>query len=206
MRQPFLVDEVACGPEPMPLLGGVVLSARMQGRGADAIRPLAVGTAVTLIWSTGWRGAVDVQGGFPLLVREGRVAVDGRCGHPDFCDLQPRTAIGATRGCGDGDEATRCTGLYVVVDGRRSGWSQGMRLVELAQLMRSLGAWSALNLDGGGSSTMVVDGQVVNRPSEGLRPVTSAFLVLAGDDPGERPLAVENTVAPATRGVRCRRP
>ena len=80
------------------------------------------------------------------------------------------------------------------------------RLVDLAQLMRSLGAWSALNLDGGGSSTMVVDGQVVNRPSEGLRPVTSAFLVLAGDDPGERPLAVGSTFAPGVRGQRCRHP
>jgi hypothetical protein len=196
VQQPFRVDDVACGPEPMPLLGGVVVSGRTRGRGAGRLRSLTAGSSVRLSWSTGWRGAVDVQGGFPLLVRNGHVAADGHCVQPDFCDIQPRTGVGATRGCDDADATTGCTALYVVVDGRRSGWSQGMRLVDFARLFRSLGAWSALNLDGGGASTMVVEGRVVNRPSEGLRPVTSAFLVAAGDDPGERPLAVAG--APVT--------
>jgi hypothetical protein len=76
--------------------------------------------------------------------------------------------------------------LLVVVDGRRRA-SVGMDLVGLAKLMRRLGAVSALNLDGGGSSTMVVRGKVKNRPSDGWeRPRSSAVLVLDGDDPGER--------------------
>ena len=54
--------------------------------------------------------------------------------------------------------------LLVTVDGRRPGWSAGMTLPEAARLMRSLGARDALNLDGGGSSTMTVRGEVVNRP------------------------------------------
>jgi exopolysaccharide biosynthesis protein len=53
--------------------------------------------------------------------------------------------------------------------------------------MRKLGAVDALNLDGGGSSTMVVKGDVVNRPSDGQqRRVTTAVLVLPGKDPGEQ--------------------
>ena len=58
--------------------------------------------------------------------------------------------------------------LLVTVDGRLPGWSVGMTLAQSARLMRSLGARDALNLDGGGSSTMVVRGEVVNRPADGL--------------------------------------
>jgi exopolysaccharide biosynthesis protein len=57
---------------------------------------------------------------------------------------------------------------------------------EFARIMRDLGAVDALNLDGGGSSTMVVQGEVVNRPSDGReRSISSAILILPGPDPGE---------------------
>jgi exopolysaccharide biosynthesis protein len=60
-----------------------------------------------------------------------------------------------------------------------------MTLAELADLMRELGARDALNLDGGGSTTLVLGGRVVNRPTDGAgeRPVTNALLVL-GPAPG----------------------
>jgi exopolysaccharide biosynthesis protein len=52
--------------------------------------------------------------------------------------------------------------------------------------MRGLGAVSALNLDGGGSSVMVVEGEVVNRPSDGReRALSNAIVILPGADPGE---------------------
>jgi exopolysaccharide biosynthesis protein len=70
---------------------------------------------------------------------------------------QPRTLAGVRP---DG------TLLLVTVDGRLPGWSVGMTLPEAARLMRSLGARDALNLDGGGSTTMVVRGEVVNRPAD----------------------------------------
>jgi exopolysaccharide biosynthesis protein len=83
------------------------------------------------------------------------------------------------RGCVDALASTPCTVLYVVVDGRQPGWSSGMTLVAFARLFRRLGAARALNFDGGASSTMVVRGRVVNRPSEGsLRAVESAMLVV----------------------------
>jgi exopolysaccharide biosynthesis protein len=77
---------------------------------------------------------------------------------------QPRTLAGVRA---DG------TVLLVTVDGRRRGWSAGVTLVEAARVMRSLGARDALNLDGGGSSTMTVGRRVVNRPSDGFERAVS---------------------------------
>jgi hypothetical protein len=94
----------------------------------------------------------------------------------------PRTAAGITR---DGR-----TLLLVVVDGRQPGWSAGATLVELADLMRDLGAWTALALDGGGSSAFwwrapgEPEGKVRNRPSDGhVRPVANALGVRLGPRP-----------------------
>jgi exopolysaccharide biosynthesis protein len=52
----------------------------------------------------------------------------------------------------------RKTLLILVVDGRQPGYSQGLTLLEMAELMRSYGARNAINLDGGGSSTLVMEG------------------------------------------------
>jgi hypothetical protein len=120
-----------------------------------------------------------VVGGGPRLLRGGRVAVaaraEGFAPLRSFLDAfvrgrQPRTLAGVT------DDGRL---LLVTVDGRRPGWSAGMTLSEAARLMRSLGAVDALNLDGGGSTTMVVRGEVVNRPSDrvGERPVSDALYV-----------------------------
>jgi len=113
-------------------------------------------------------------------VENGAVAVPKPC-TTSICKRHPRTAIGVT---GAGKI------LMVVVDGRRKD-SRGVTLGRFARLMQGLNARFALNLDGGGSSTMVVRGkkgglQVVNRPSDGgQRKVSSAVLVIKGKDPGE---------------------
>ncbi len=88
---------------------------------------------------------------------------------------QPRTAIGRT---GDGEI------LLVTVDGRRRGWSDGMTMGELADTMIALGARDAVNLDGGGSTTMVVEGSIRNRPSETGRAVADGLWVYV-PQPGE---------------------
>ena len=97
----------------------------------------------------------------------------------------PRTAVGLTRG---GD-----TLLLVVVDGR-SARSVGMTFAELSAAMRSLGAWDAVNLDGGGSAAMVVDGAVVSAPSDsaGERTVGNLLVVT-------RPAAGRRCPAPLPR-------
>ena len=83
--------------------------------------------------------------------------------------VHPRSAMGLTR---EGDV------ILMVVDGRQPE-SRGVSLEELAALMQSAGAVRALNLDGGGSSAMVVNGKRLNRPGGGNieREVVSAFAV-----------------------------
>jgi hypothetical protein len=123
-----------------------------------------------------------VVGGGPRLLRGGRVAVSARAEGfappqaPAFfgsfvAARQPRTLAGVRD---DGRV------LLVTVDGRRPGWSAGVTLPEAARLMRSLGARDALNLNGGGSTTMTVRGEVVNRPSDrsGERPVSDGVYAL----------------------------
>jgi hypothetical protein len=125
---------------------------------------------------------IAVLGPGPRLLRAGRIAVSASVEGfdppqaPNFfrsfvAGRNPRTLAGVRP---DG------TLLLVTVDGRRPGWTAGMTLTEAARLMRSLGATDALNLDGGGSSTMVVRGEVVNRPSDrvGERPVSNGLFVL----------------------------
>jgi hypothetical protein len=86
--------------------------------------------------------------------------------------------------------------LVVVVDGGSPAYSRGMTLRELAELMQTLGAVNALNLDGGGSSEMVVNGLVASRPSDGQeRAVSNALVVLPGPDSGQADL---ETGAPTT--------
>jgi exopolysaccharide biosynthesis protein len=177
----FAVNAVGCSAGPMPLSGGVVLSARPGSDGAILIGSLTAGETVTLRWSIGFPGVVETVGGTPLLVENGAVVATA-CPQ-SICNRHPRTGIGVTP-----------TGrvLLVAVDGR-SDRSRGMTLVRFGRLMRKLNASFALNLDGGGSTTMWVDpkgrrhkGRVVNRPSDGSeRKVSSAILVLKGLDPGE---------------------
>jgi exopolysaccharide biosynthesis protein len=66
----------------------------------------------------------------------------------------------------------------VVLDGRQSN-SIGLTLLELAKFMQELGSVDAMNLDGGGSSEMVIKGKVVNKPSDGReRRIGDALLVI----------------------------
>ena len=70
--------------------------------------------------------------------------------------------------------------VFVVVDGRSEGYSRGATLPELAQIMLDLGAATAYNLDGGGSSTMYFNGSVINQPSNRGERATSDILYVAG--------------------------
>ena len=172
----FVVDAVRCSEEPMTRDGGIVLSAAPATDEAIELLALTPGTPMRLRWSLGWRGVYDAVGGMPVLVQDGQI-VAPNCA-TSFCRRNPRTAIGWT---------AKGRILLVVVDGRRpKRWSVGASLGEMAKIMVKLGAVQALNLDGGGSSTMVVRDRVVNRPSDDReRSITNAVVVLPGPDPGE---------------------
>ena len=71
--------------------------------------------------------------------------------------------------------------VFVVVDGRSPGYSEGVSLPELGQIFQDLGATTAYNIDGGGSSTLYFDGEVVNDPlGKGEERGTSDILYIAG--------------------------
>ena len=99
--------------------------------------------------------------GWPMIVRNCKALTPSQLPGSDAFTRapHPRTAVGVSK---NGD-----TMYFVVADGRREG-VPGMTLARLARFMREeLGVCSALNLDGGGSSAMWVDDEIVNRPSDG---------------------------------------
>src|SRR3954466_8473720 len=100
------------------------------------------------------------------------VEVDTNIGNHSIQGEQPRTAVGVI------DENHL---VFVVVDGRSPGYSEGVTLTELAQIFQDLGATTAYNIDGGGSSTMYFDGDVVNDPlGKGEERGTSDILYIEG--------------------------
>ncbi|GAA0680973.1 MULTISPECIES: phosphodiester glycosidase family protein [Streptomyces] len=123
----------------------------------------------------------DIVNAGPELVRDGRLhvtpATDGMVhqGDPSWYygwvhKRNPRTLAGT-------DAAGRT--VLVTADGRSTA-SLGLSITESAKVARSLGLRDAVNLDGGGSTTMVANGQVINDPSDaaGERPVGDALLIL----------------------------
>ncbi len=115
-------------------------------------------------------------GGWPRILRDG-VSIAGESATLEGTiasntDMRhPRTAVGFSR-----DSST----LYLLTVDGRTEKSVGMTIVELADLLRRLGAWQAMNFDGGGSATMVIDGLLANVPSDptGERAVGNALFVV----------------------------
>ncbi|MBT2119804.1 phosphodiester glycosidase family protein [Dyella sp. LX-66] len=105
-------------------------------------------------------GTTEAVGAGPVLMLGGKTLPLEPKRREYYLDTEPRSAIGL-------DKARRRM-WWVVVDGRQAGYSEGITLPELTALLRELGADAAMNLDGGGSATMVLrrDGEpaVVNSP------------------------------------------
>jgi exopolysaccharide biosynthesis protein len=151
-------------PSSIPESSGLMHLA-VRGSAATAAASLSAGDEVKISGQLrpDAEGIIAAFSGKPVLLRDGAIAPD-LWKHIGIQSLfaAPRSAAGLTQ---DGR-----TLLLVVADGRQSV-ARGLTLNELAELMRSLGAWNALNLDGGGSSSAVVrdpfSGEVIlaNRPS-----------------------------------------
>lgn len=119
-----------------------------------------------------WQNVHQGVSGGSWLLRDGKIYQNGVKEGFDktyFVNYHhPRTAAGITR---NGDL------LLLTVDGRVP-WSAGVSLDKLAAILQRFGAIEAMNMDGGGSTTMEVGGEVVNDPSDGeARPVAAALLV-----------------------------
>ena len=118
------------------------------------------------------RGRLDIVAGVPQLLKGGQIDItwEREKSTKAFVETRhPRTAVAKLK---DGKF------LMITVDGRTEA-SGGIGLQDLAEYLLTLGATDAMNLDGGGSTTMFVDGKVVNHPSdkEGERKVSDAILV-----------------------------
>ncbi len=176
-----------CAPLCAMVSDGEVLATNAMDKGPQ--RSLGWTAEGTLRWT--WleegqahRGVDHAIGGFPSLIEGGSPAI-----HDDLYDgfaqrRHPRTALGTT---------AEGTILLVVVDGR-SSMGAGLDLAELTALLQELGAVDAVNLDGGGSSTMWVEGLwsngVVNHPCdnlqpdhEGARPVSDGLYLIPPEPP-----------------------
>ncbi len=93
----------------------------------------------------------------PALIKNGVVHVTANSEVGQSMASNPRTAVG---------QISALHYLFVVSDGRTSE-SAGLSLLELAQIMKDLGCVTAYNLDGGGSSTLWFNGEIVNHPANG---------------------------------------
>lgn len=133
---------------------------------ATRVPTLSVGAKVVIVTETvpDLTGVQTAIGGGPTLIRNGKALE-----WPGIQTRHPRTAIGWS-----------ATHLYlVVVDGRQSKLSLGMTLPELAEYMTTLGCDAAMNLDGGGSASLWVYGNVMSSPSEGReRPAANSLVLL----------------------------
>lgn len=134
------------------------------------------GDGIRLGWTVPSSGdaGTEAVGGFPDLIDGGRRVGDLEVSaRPSFAAARhPRSAVGY-----DEDDGVL---WIVVVDGRQLPHSAGMSLPELAALFEALGTEEALNLDGGGSSALVVGTGPVNRPSDaaGERAVVNALALV----------------------------
>lgn len=157
------------------IVGSAVLSAHGTAKGfVDDF--ISVGDTVDILNSiiTMPDKITELIGGYPKIVRNGIDYVDQgyqeEGGPSHTYERHPRT--------GAGFSADSTKAYFITVDGR--GYSIGMTLHELAQFMIYIGVHYGLNLDGGGSTTMVVRGEVMNVPSDGSqRPVANALLAIS---------------------------
>lgn len=122
-----------------------------------------------------WKMKTAVGGG-PVLIQNGNIQITNNeelkfTGNA-INDKHPRTAMGYTK-----DRKL----IVLVIEGRNKGIAEGASLTQEAQILKDIGCWEALNLDGGGSSCMLVNGKETITPSdkEGQRTVPAVFIIKA---------------------------
>jgi hypothetical protein len=159
----------------------VVLSGSGVGAKFLDLLPDGARLAITFNITPGWENVTQAVSGPNFVVRGGEVAIEPYM--HGFVDVtHPRSAIGVTA---KGDV------VLFAIDGRQPGYSMGVTLDELADLMISQGIVNGINLDGGGSTTLGVrlpgtDGvTMVNRGSDGFeRPVGNSIVVFSAAPTG----------------------
>ncbi|MEO7531356.1 MAG: phosphodiester glycosidase family protein [Sediminibacterium sp.] len=120
-----------------------------------------------------WKMITAVGGG-PVLVQKSEIAITNnqelKFGGKAIDDKHPRTAMGYT---------ANGKLILMVIEGRFPGKAEGATLTQEARMLKEVGCVEALNLDGGGSSTLLINGKPTITPSdkEGQRPVPAVFII-----------------------------
>ena len=166
-----VVREFGTGNMRIPTDGFVI---SLAGDAMKYKRMFRLGAPVKLYFviEAEWLRVFNALTGGPMLMRGGRIVVQETQSEQFKRSMHARNPLTAV--------ASKPNGrlLFVVVDGRRPGHSVGLSYVELSDFLRSIGANNAIAMDGGGSSTMVINGELVNKPSDGSpRGVTNALCV-----------------------------
>ncbi|WP_458411831.1 S-layer homology domain-containing protein [Schinkia sp. CFF1] len=172
---------------------GFVISAHGKAW-SDKLANVQVGDSVDLKVSLGdvWQDAQYVIGTGPQLVKNGQVSISMDESQAFAKTLQPRTAIAMNQA---GDKV-----FLLTVDGRQNGYSNGATLREVANYLISLGAYNAINLDGGGSTAMAVrelgnfQPKLVNSPSEGTERKVSSVLQVISSAPTSEPATLKLSI------------
>ena len=157
---------------------------------SEAFNTAKVGDEVTITIGIDekWQDAQFMMAAGPLLVNNGEVELSMPTDASFAKSRHPRTAVGI--------DATGKNVFFVTVDGRQTGHSLGSNLQDLGEYMISLGAKYALNLDGGGSTAMVVrelgtnTPVLVNKPSNGSEIGVSAILQVINNAPAGQVKAI----------------
>lgn len=175
-RQKYRVEEVNKLKGSTPIdRDGTILSG--HGKAADFLNGFQIGDTLELELLVTPKDLPELNPGWVEMIGGDRAMLkDGIVQENNWPELHPRTAIGFS--------ADRSRIIMVVVDGR-SDYSKGVSTKQLADIMKLSGASDALNLDGGGSSVMVVRNKIQNTPSDGTeRAVGNALLVVSTAVPG----------------------
>jgi len=170
------VSQVVKGSAPLPLTPGTMALTATEENGLAALLDGVAGSNQVTISITStdpaWSDVIYAVGAGQLLVSNGNVVSGLPAGSA------PRTSVGITP---EGKV------VFYTVDGRQSGYSNGMDLTTLAKRMQSLGCDIAVNLDGGGSTAMIARypgydaTETINRPSDGSLRLGANYILLVNE-------------------------
>lgn len=171
---------------------GFVLSA--HGTAMDAIKNLQIGEQLSIgaTIDQKWMNSSFMLTSGPLLVANSQVDLNIDPKSPRATEKAPRSAVAI--------DSTGKKVWMVTVDGRQSGVSEGMTLMEFAAYLKSLGASYALNLDGGGSTALGIrepgnfNVSLKNKPSDGSERAVSTVLYAMSTAPKGTPASISATM------------
>lgn len=160
---------------------GFILSG--NGTGSDSLKNLKKGDKISLTVDIDdkWRGSDFMLASGPTLVKNGQVSISMDMNSPYITGITARTAVAIDK--------TGKKVFFVTVDGSSLSKNKGMKSTDLAKYLVSLGAYNALYLDGGGSTTMAAmkpgtkELSLVNKPSYGYERAVSAILMAVSTAP-----------------------